>query len=96
MRYRLRTLLTAVLALSIAIAIGWINFIDYKQVVGSHPADIIAVFSRYQVVWGVALCVALATAILLHRKVDVAPQVLFCVVAFVGLIVNLLLPFGLL
>jgi hypothetical protein len=95
MRYRLRTLLIVVFILSLTIAIARNNVIDAQRAVGSHPGEIIAVFHRYWNIWGIAFCVSLTLGVFFHRRIGLGPLVLFGLLSLFGLIVNTLLPFGL-
>ena len=95
MQYRLRTLLLVVLALSVALAIAAKNVGDFQQAIGSHPADLIALFERYAVVWGAAFCASFVLAII-FAKTEIAPPVLFCVLSLVGVLANFVMPFGML
>jgi hypothetical protein len=96
LQFSLRALFFATLVVSVGTIIVQFNIVELQRSLPLHPAAIVAVTGRFQGIWLATLLGSCVVAILASDNAIKMIAMGFGVVAAAGLMVNFLLPFGML
>ena len=94
-RFGLKALYYLTTAIAVVLACCILNIRAFQHSKGRHPADIAVTFEYYMSMWLIAATVAAALAIFPDKELRLI-SFGFVIIALISVLVNYLLPFGLL